>query len=98
MDPCFYSMHDDVIKWKHFSCYWPFLRGICRSPVVPSQRAVTRSFGVFFDLRLNKQLSKQSNAGNLRRHRAQYDVTAMCQDVLIDMFFTFVLFFIPVLI
>ena len=25
----------------------------------PSQRPVTRSFDVFFDLRLNKQLSKQ---------------------------------------
>ena len=26
----------------------------------PAQRLVTRSFDVFFDLRLNKQLSKQS--------------------------------------
>ena len=25
--------HDDVIKWKHFSCYRPFVRGIHRSPV-----------------------------------------------------------------
>ena len=24
---------DDVIKWKHFPCYWPFVRGIHRSPV-----------------------------------------------------------------
>ena len=36
----------------------------------PSQRPVTRSFDVFFDLRLDKRLSKQS-----RRHRAHYDVT-----------------------
>ena len=27
------STHDDVIKWKHFPCYWPFVRGIHRSPV-----------------------------------------------------------------
>ena len=27
------SFHDDVIKWKHFPCYWPFVRGIHRSPV-----------------------------------------------------------------
>ena len=47
--------HDDVIKWKHFPCYWPFVRGIHLS-----QTPVTRSFDVFFDLRLNKQLSKQS--------------------------------------
>ena len=25
--------HDDVIKWKHFPRYWPFVRGIRRSPV-----------------------------------------------------------------
>ena len=27
------NMHDDVIKWKHFPRYWPFVRGIHRSPV-----------------------------------------------------------------
>ena len=52
--------HDDVIKWKHFPCYWPFVRGIHRSLVnSPAQRPVTRSFDVFFDLHLNKRLSKQ---------------------------------------
>ena len=25
--------HDDVIKWKHFPRYWPFVRGIRRSRV-----------------------------------------------------------------
>ena len=25
--------HDDVIKWKHFPRYWPFVRGIHRSTV-----------------------------------------------------------------
>ena len=53
------------------------------SPVTgefPSQRPVTRSF-VFFDLRLNKRLSKQSGggegAGDLKPHRAHYDVIVM---------------------
>ena len=27
------SPHDDVIKWKHFPRYWPFVRGIHRSSV-----------------------------------------------------------------
>ena len=27
------DFHDDVIKWKHFPRYWPFVRGIHRSPV-----------------------------------------------------------------
>ena len=53
--------HDDVIKWKHFPRYWPFVRGIHRSLVnSPHKWPVTWSFDVFFDLRLNKRLSKQS--------------------------------------
>ena len=132
--------HDDVIKWKHFPRYWPFVRGIqwcydeahydvivmehdciCLNvmskpknmPVFtlfdiercwdymmtssngnifrvtdplcgeftgpgefPAQRPVTRSFDVFFHLRLNKRLSKQPRgwwfetpAWSLWRHR-----------------------------
>ena len=52
--------HNDVIKFKHFPRYWPFCAG--NSLVTgefPSQRPVTRSFDVFFDLRLYKRLSKQ---------------------------------------
>ena len=56
------STHDDVIQWKHFPRYWPFVRGIHRSPPgeFPAQRPVMQSFDVFFDLRLNKRLSKLS--------------------------------------
>ena len=43
----------------------------------PAQRTVTRSFDVFFDLRLNKWLSNNREAGDLRRYRAHYDVTLM---------------------
>ena len=50
--------HDDVIKWKHFPRYWPFVQGIHRW--IPHTRPVTRIFDVFFDLRLNKRFSKQS--------------------------------------
>ena len=25
------SNHDNAIEWKHFLCYWPFVRGILRS-------------------------------------------------------------------
>ena len=27
------GVHDEVIKWKHFPRYWPFVRGIHRSPM-----------------------------------------------------------------
>ena len=50
------------------------------SPVTgdfPAQRPVTRSFDVFFDLHLNKRLSKNREAGDLRRYRAHYDVIGM---------------------
>ena len=64
--------HDDVIKWNHFPRYWPFVRGIHRSP---SQTPATRTCDVFFDLRLNNMLSKQSRRRwfetpprSLRRH------------------------------
>ena len=30
--PIIYN-HDDVIKWDHFPCYWPFVRGTHRSQV-----------------------------------------------------------------
>ena len=52
--------HDDVIKWNIFR-----VTGLCagNSPVTgefPAQEPVTQCFGVFFDLRLDKRLSKQS--------------------------------------
>ena len=53
--------HDDVIKWKHFPRNWPFVSG--KTPVpgeFPAKWPVTRNFDVFFDLRPNKRLSKQS--------------------------------------
>ena len=54
-------LHDDVIKWKHFPRYWPFVRGIHRSPVNSHHKGqVTRSFDVFFDLCLNKRLYNPS--------------------------------------
>ena len=52
--------HDYVIKRKPFSALLAICAG--NSPVTgefPSQKPVTRSIDVFFDLRLNKTLSKQ---------------------------------------
>ena len=51
--------------WRHQMETFSVLLVICarNSPVTvefPAQRPVTRSFDVFFDLRLNKRLSKQS--------------------------------------
>ena len=51
--------------WRHQIEIFSALLALCagNSPVsgeFPAQRPVTRSFDVFFDLRLNKRLSKQS--------------------------------------
>ena len=62
------SMHDDVIKWERFPQYWPFVRGIHRSPMdSPHKGPVTwalkfsASFDIFNDISLNKWWNKQSS-------------------------------------
>ena len=43
----------------------------------PTQRPVTRSFDVFFDLRPNNGWVNNREAGDLRRHQAHCDVIVM---------------------
>ena len=43
----------------------------------PAQRPVTRSFDVSLGLHMNKRLSNNREAGDLRRHHAHYDVSVM---------------------
>ena len=44
----------------------------------PAQRPMTRSFDVFFDLRLNERLSiNNRETADLRRQHVHYDVTVM---------------------
>ena len=55
------------------------------SPVTsefPSQRPMTRSFELFFDLRLNRRLNNRE-AGDLRCRHAHYDVIVMIMSTLI---------------
>ena len=71
------TSHDDVIKWKHF----PRLT-ICagNSPVTgefPAERPVTRSFDIFFIRAWMNGWLNNREAGDLRSHRAHYDVTVM---------------------
>ena len=42
-----FCLHDDVIKWKHFLCYRPLVRGIHRSPVVPLTKASDEALWCF---------------------------------------------------
>ena len=52
--------HDDVIKWKHFPRYWPFVQGIHRLPVNSQAKTSDADLWYLFDLRMNKRLSKQA--------------------------------------
>ena len=54
------SVHDVVIKWKHFARYRPFVRGIQWSPVDSLHKGHWRGAWCSFDLRLNKRFIKHS--------------------------------------
>ena len=71
-------LHDDVIKWKHFPRYWPFVRGILRSPVKSPHKGKWRG-ALMFSLIcawINGWVNN-GEAGNLGRHRKHYEVTVM---------------------
>ena len=70
--------HDDIIKWKHFLRYWPFVRGIHRSPVNSLHKGQRRG-ALTFSLICVWINGWENNreAGDLRRHRAHYDVIVM---------------------
>ena len=70
--------HDDVIKWKHFSCYWPFVRAIHQSPV-DSPHNGQWCIALMFCL-ICAWINNWTNnweGGDFRCHRTQYDLTVM---------------------
>ena len=71
-------IHDDVIKWKHFPRYWPFVRGIHRSPVNSPHKDQWRGALMFslICVCINGWVNNRE-AGDLRHYRAHYDVTVM---------------------
>ena len=67
---------DDVTKWKHFSRYWPFMRGIPRW--IPHKKVQWR--GAFMFSLIYAWINGWTNtgeAGDLRCHHAHYDVILM---------------------
>ena len=72
------TTHDDVISWKHFPRYWPFVRGINRSPVKSPHKGQRRGALIFsFICAWINGWVNNREAGDLRRHRAHYDVIVM---------------------
>ena len=69
-------VHDDVIKWKYFPRYWPFVMGIHRSPMDSLHKGQWRR-ALMFSLicAWTKGWANDRDVGDLRRHCAHYDVT-----------------------
>ena len=72
------SLHDDVIKWNHFPRYWPFVWGIYRPPLNSPHKGQWRG-ALMFSLIYAwiNGLVNNREPGDLRRHRAHYDVIVM---------------------
>ena len=72
------DLHDDVIKWRHFPRYWPFVRGIHRGPVNSPHKGQWRG-ALMFTLICTRIIGWVNNreTGDLRRYRTHYDVTVM---------------------
>ena len=70
--------HDDVIKWKHFPHYWPFVRGIHRSPVNSLHKGQWRGALMFslIGAWINGWVNNRET-DDLRRRRAHYDAIVM---------------------
>ena len=75
--------HDDVIKWKLFPRYWPFVRGIHRSTVNSLTKASDAELWYFLWSRINGWVNNRE-AVDLRRHHAHYDVTVMLRCNFVD--------------
>ena len=73
--------HDGVIKWKYFPRYWPFVRGIHRSPVNSRHKGQWRGALMFSLIHacINGWVNNHE-AGDLRRNCAHYDVIIMWCD------------------
>ena len=72
-----WSLHDDVIKWKHFPRYWPFVRGIHLSPVESPNKGQWLEVLMFFICASTNDWANNWDVGDLRRHRPHYDVIVM---------------------
>ena len=74
----FSSGHDDVIKWKYFPRYWPFVREIHRSPVNFPHKGQWRGALMFTLICARKNgWVNNGEAGDLRRYLAHYGVIVM---------------------
>ena len=73
-----HAMMTSSNKWKHFLSYWPFVRGIHRSPVNSPHKGQWRGalmFSLIYDW-INDWVNS-CEAGDLRRYRVHHYITVM---------------------
>ena len=79
--------YDDVINWEHFPRYRPFERGIHRSPVDSPHKGQWRgALMISLIWAWIKVWVNNREAGDLRRHRASYDVAVTICVLWLQMF------------
>ena len=70
--------HDDVMKWKDYPRYWPFVRVIHRSQVDSPHRGQLRgTLMLSLICPWTNGWINNRDAGDLRRHRAHYNVAVI---------------------
>ena len=69
--------HDDVIKWKHFSHYWLFVRGIHQSLVNSPHKGHWRRVMIFFIFTWTNVWVNNGDVGDLRHHHTHYNITVI---------------------
>ena len=73
--------YDDVIKWKYFLHYWPFVHVIHQPPVNSPHKGQWRG-ALMFSLicAWTNGWVNNPDIGNLRHHCTHYDITVMSND------------------
>ena len=83
------TIHDDIIKWKHFCFTFPLWGESTWYRWIPLTKASDAEFLYSFTCVWTNGWENNRNDGYLRRHRAHYDVTVMCISILYYSLFRF---------
>ena len=71
-----FFQHDDIIKWKYFRRYWPFVGGIHHSSVNSPHKGQWHC-AFMLSLIWTKGWINNCDVGDLRCHHGHYDITVM---------------------
>ena len=76
----YWQEHNDLIKWKHFLCHWPFVRAMHQSPVDSPHKNRWRRALMFSLIRAwTNSWANNRHTSDLRCHHVHYDITVMIQ-------------------